>query len=144
MSTWFQIVITALVGIFGTYLTWLSYKRNKAELFHKLFTEFNARYNKLNNKLYQIINSEKEIKSLEGKTLDGLKMDYRNVAIDYFNLCAEEYLWNKKGYIDDDVWKAWQTGIMWWYNNSQIIRMVWAEEKDNSESYYLKHGESFL
>ena len=144
MSIWFQIIVPSLIGFFGLYFSLLTYRRNKAELFHKLFTEFNARYNKLNNKLYDILEFEKIHEVSQERTLDQEISKHKNVVIDYFNLCAEEYLWVKKGYIDQNIWKAWQSGIMWWYNNSQIIRKIWDEEKEFSESYYMKDGESFL
>jgi hypothetical protein len=35
----------------------------------------------------------------------------RNLVIDYFNLCAEEFLWYKKNRIPNDVWSAWKSGI---------------------------------
>ena len=31
----------------------------------------------------------------------------------YFDLCSEEFHLNKKGYIDEDVWKMWESGIQY-------------------------------
>ncbi|GAA5523311.1 hypothetical protein Asal01_03280 [Fodinibius salicampi] len=54
--------------------------------------------------------------------------------VDYFNLCAEEYLFKKKGYIPDDVWKSWENG-MEFYMKDDKIKHLWIKEK-KSESYY--------
>ena len=52
----------------------------------------------------------------------------------YFNLCGEEYLYFKKGYIYPEVWKAWHNGMMVYYQNMRI-RKLWSEEL-KSDSYY--------
>ena len=31
--------------------------------------------------------------------------------IDYFNLCAEEWIFREAGYIYDRVWKSWEAGM---------------------------------
>ena len=53
---------------------------------------------------------------------------------DYFNLCAEEYLYFKSGYIDQEVWNAWVKGMQLFAENSEI-RRVWQRELDQG-SYY--------
>src|SRR5436190_2837771 len=32
--------------------------------------------------------------------------------IDYFNLCAEEFLFQRLGYIYDEVWTSWRNGML--------------------------------
>jgi hypothetical protein len=68
----------------------------------ELFTEFNQRYDKLNDSLVSI---EKEGLTFEDLNEKKNKI-YRQDVIDFFNPCAEEFYWNQKGRIDPKVWKA--------------------------------------
>jgi hypothetical protein len=71
-------------------------------------------------------------------------MEYKNAVIDYFNLCAEEYFWFKKGRIDEKIWKSWQAGMKAWYKHDSIKRL-WKEETANGKmSYYLEKEEEFF
>jgi hypothetical protein len=92
-------------------------------LFKELFTEFNARYDKLNDCLMEIeeLGSAPEIK-------------HRQAVIDYFNLCAEEYLFFKQGYIVPEVWRSWCRGMIY-YMDREPFRSLWEKEK-TSESFY--------
>jgi hypothetical protein len=67
-------------------------------IFKELFTEFNNRYDKLNDPLNKIINGnpDEELTQIE-----------KIVLFDYFNLCGEEYLFYKQRHIHPDVWKSW-------------------------------------
>ena len=65
----------------------------------ELLTEFNQRYNNLNDDLQWI--------TLEGE----LNHSDRLKNIDYFNLCAEEYMWFRKSRISIEVWDSWVNGI---------------------------------
>ena len=64
--------------------------------------------------------------------------------MDYLNLCSEEYLWRKKGFIDKNVWESWQDGIQWWYDHSVLIQLVWKEEFKQKKSYYIDDNKSFI
>jgi len=57
-----------------------------------------------------------------------------NVLYDYFNLCAEEYLYYKSGYIDSNVWESWTQGMKIFTNDDEIKRL-WVHEIQ-SGSYY--------
>ena len=127
MSTWFQIVIAALAVIIPSILSFLSYKKGKAELFFQLFTNYNEKYSKLNDKLYLIIEKEATLK-VNQIQISSFKKDEINSIMDYLNLCSEEYLWREKGFIDKNVWESWQNGIQWWYNHSILIQLIWKEE----------------
>ena len=63
-----------------------------------------------------------------------LKKKHRETLDDYFNLCAEEYLYFKKGYIDKEVWQAWCNG-MWFFLQNERIRKAW-EDEEKTGSYY--------
>ena len=103
------------------------YKQHIEEtrLFHELFTDFNRRYDQLNDKLNKILDTPKERM---------LSSDEKQSLYDYFNLCAEEYLFYNAGYIDQAVWEAWRNGINT-YLRSEKIRSLLREEL-LSNSYY--------
>ena len=95
--------------------------------FTALFAEFNRRYDCMNgslNKLCEDLSSDKNLLSVEDKAL----------LYDYFNLCAEEYLYYQAGYIDEDVWKAWLSGMKFFADNAVIVEL-WKAEL-NTNSYY--------
>lgn len=142
--------IGTLVTVFLGLVVWYSTKKyNKTQidltndrLQKELFTEFNSRYDELNNYL-EIIVKSKTLKSFKKEK------DYDQLSCrlsDYFNLCAEEYYWYKKGRIDELIWNSWQTGMNSWYNNHPIIREAWEKELKNfgCQSFYLKEGERFF
>ena len=54
--------------------------------------------------------------------------------VDYFNLCAEEYMFYKLGYIREEAWQAWLEGMRHYYDNPQI-RELWDDEL-KQDSYY--------
>jgi hypothetical protein len=97
----------------------------ETQLFKELFNNFNARYDKLNaslNKIYEK-NNDEPFEEKEQEILD-----------DYFNLCAEEYLYFKREYIDLEVWQAWCNG-MWFFLKNERIRRLW-ENEEKTGSYY--------
>lgn len=98
---------TLLLGLLGSiatiYFGVLKLKIENDILFKDLFEKFNERYN---DDLNDLINK------LKSNPLKELTEDDRNIIIDYFNLCAEEFLWHKKKRIPNDVWKAWKAGIL--------------------------------
>jgi len=97
---------TALLATLGSIAT-IYYGSLKTQLdndvlFKELFNTFNSRYDARINDL---------INSLRTEGIRDLFPNEKNLIIDYFNLCAEEYLWMTKGRIPHDVWKAWKAGI---------------------------------
>ena len=105
-----------------------------------LFKEFNERYDKLNHSLHKIEKNCKKLSDLE----DSPKLAYK--LNDFFNLCAEEYFWYKKGRIDKDIWSAWSDGMNDWYNNVEVIQNAWEAEIKNRgyTSYYIKKKDDFF
>jgi hypothetical protein len=98
-------------------------KLQEMSLFKDLFTDFNRRYDALNERLTQVAAS--------GQAADPAA---RAVIVDYFNLCAEEYLWFSEGYIHRDVWRSWCAGMLV-YLHQEPFQSVWVEESSTS-SYY--------
>jgi hypothetical protein len=98
---------------------------DETKLFQELFVGFNERYNKLNARLNGIRFGPKE---------SDLSDHERDVLFDYFNLCAEEYLFYKAGYIDHSVWNSWRQGMCVFFKVPRI-RRLW-DEDSKTGSYY--------
>lgn len=139
-----SIIVTAILGGFGLLITIYynihSRKLENDKMNKELFTEFNGRYDKLNDYLYQIQEKCKNLGDLEKHP------DLRYKLNDFFNLCAEEYYWNKKKRIDEIIWKAWSDGMNDWYNSVPVIQEAWDDEiqKRGCKSYYIKKKDEFF
>jgi|ERR1700722_2782163 hypothetical protein len=98
-------------------------KLDELRLFKDLFTDFNRRYDEMNDKL-------ESIRSGNGRG----GAEVRNTLVEYFNLCAEEYLFFKEGYIHPEAWQSWCRGMVC-YLQDDGIRGAWNEEMTLG-SYY--------
>lgn len=109
-----------------------------------LFEKYNSKYDKLNGSLNEILNLNLE-NLLDIKEDENYNLYYATI-IDYFNLCAEQNFWYKKGRIDEDVWRAWSAGMNYYYNNSIAIKNMWQKEiaDEGYITYYLEKGECFF
>ncbi len=121
------LTVTAPIVAMLAGLTGFLYSRHSAQLtlFRELFREFNSRYDKLNDPLNEILKREPGQK---------LTSDDAKILFDYFNLCAEEYMYFHAGFIDARIWKAWTKGMLQFAKDPEI-RVLWHEEIA-SESYY--------
>lgn len=115
----FEFAIALLSAIFLTQ----KQKLEEIRLFSELFTEFTKRYDNLNGRIATI-------KSQKPPDQDKIEQ----ILDDYFNLCAEEYLFYKEGRILDSVWGNWCRG-MEEHLKSDIIRNYW-EKEQKENSYY--------
>ena len=106
-------------------------KLEQIVLFKELFTDFNKRYDGLNEKLNGILREDQHTE-LTPEQIDTL--------YDYFNLCSEEYLFYKQGFIYPEVWKAWCNGMKIFIKNKRI-REVWRREVHTDSYYGLKFPE---
>lgn len=97
------------------------------ELFHKLFTEFNARYDALNGKLEAMRARDTAVPLSSGE---------RDTFADYFNLCAEEYFFYSAGYIHQDVWRSWCNGMLYYLAHPRV-QEFWDKEVTTSSHYGL-------
>ena len=139
---------TIILGIIGIAIT-LYYSRHSKKLAHEqmlkqLFTEFNDRYDNLNNYLVEI---EKNYPTLELLEKAKNSAELKQKVIDYFSLCAEEFFWyHHKGRIDGIIWKSWNAGMNYWYNDVPAIKDLWELEiKANGKaSYYITDGHEFF
>jgi len=123
-KTW-QEWVGLLAFPFGFLVTVQKQKTEELELFERLFEKFNSRFNKLNGELNAIKDGPDDIP---------LTPPQRNLLFDYFNLCGEEYLFYRQGYIYPEVWQAWYNGMKIFRKNPRI-KKLWEEELA-TESYY--------
>lgn len=99
-------------------------KLEELRVFREIFKECNARYDVMNE----------DIAAIGRMAIADLTEKERSKVIDYLNLCGEEYLYFKRGYIEPSVWQAWNNGMKA-AASAQSIRSIWDAEKKTG-SYY--------
>lgn len=120
------------VDIFGTILILLttiyfslkSYFLEYDKFFKELFIGFNNRYNEINENLNSITNQTQ------------LNEEEKRKVIDYFNICSEEYMWDKRGRIPSGVYSSWEEGSLFHLRKPAIKEIMIFELKENRKSYY--------
>lgn len=118
---------TALAAVVASVLSvsFFAQQQKLAEmnLFKQLITEFTQRYDRINGTLEAI-----------GRAGRAHSPDEQQAVVDYFNLCAEEYLFFSEGYIHRRVWRSWCRGMLYYFEKAPF-RDLWATES-LTESYY--------
>jgi len=99
-------------------------KLEELRVFREIFKECNSRYDSMNEGLAAI----------SAKQTSDLTPVERSLVIDYLNLCGEEHLYFKRGYVDPSVWQAWHNGMKALVS-APSIRDIWEAEK-TTNSYY--------
>lgn len=141
-------ISTVVIGGVGLAITIIYNKHTRQiaqdQIFKELFTSFNARYDNLNNVLYEILEKCPQYIDYTSLPLDQL-LKYKRAMNDYFILCAEEFFWYKKGRIDEKVWRSWQIGMHKWYE-VHTIREEWLYEveKNGKASFYITDEDEFF
>jgi hypothetical protein len=117
-------VLLAIVSSFWALAFYFHWRHSADARFVKeLLTEFNDRYDRLGSDLQFAIwrrgdfENETELKFIR-----------------YFNLCAEEWLFWKAGYIYEEVWRAWKNGMKQYGRDPRVIAL-WKRE-EATDSYY--------
>ena len=118
-----EMLIALLTLVCGVFYFLNQQHLEKARFFKELVTEFNQRYDSMNNELFCIL----------GKS-EPFKPEQQRVFVDYFNLCAEEYLFYEAGYIYERVWNAWYNGMKQFGRDMRIVEL-WKQEIP-TDSYY--------
>lgn len=119
--------LLTVLGPLGALLIFFYQRHHSdAQVFLEKFREFNVRYDAMNEGLAAIV-----VRVHDGYPIDAKE---REQLVDYFNLCAEEFLLWKSGYIDHEVWKSWRAGMSF-YCKVPEIRDLWERELAQG-SYY--------
>lgn len=117
-----SVVVSAILGgSFGFFYFLQKQRIEDAAFFQKAFSDFNARYDGMNEKLSEVLST-------------GQVNSNRSSLIDYFNLCAEEYPLYKRGYIPLEVWDSWRAGMFQYWSLPEV-RGLWISETKTA-SYY--------
>ena len=135
ISKYFTSIILSLAAI---YLGWQQNKLNGYNTEKELFRDFNIRYSNLNNKL-------NELKRADMKLITDDPLLY-DAAMEFFNLCAEEYYWKKKNRISEEICKSWHRGMNSWLQQAPVLCELWESEMifSGPESYYIKDKYEFF
>lgn len=119
------------IGAFSAVFLIQKQKLEETRLFKELFLEFNSRYDRLNDKITDIKAKITDIKAEESPCE---KQQREKTLDDYFNLCAEEYLFYEEGRILKPVWGAWCRGMKE-HLKAKPIQDYWQKAQEEN-SYY--------
>ena len=125
LADW-KILLTVIGGLSSFFFFIQKQELEEAKFINELLVKFNHRYDDMNEKLDAIVKGNKDNRDFEAHEIYTL--------YDYFNLCGEEYLFYRRGYIYPEVWKSWVAGMKF-YHDSTRIKQLWAKEL-SSQSYY--------
>lgn len=122
--------VTTIATVVGAILS-LAYflqkqKLEELRLFRELFKEFNERYDEING----------DLACIAALNASEVTADHRLKVVDYLNLCGEEYLYYKRGYIEPSVWTTWLKGMQVLIS-SPAIGEIWNQEKTTGAYYDL-------
>ncbi len=118
-----EVLIAAVGGLWA--LAFYRHQRHAedAAFLKDLMEDFNTRYNEMNDELQSTLR-----KSGEFQEAQELRF------IDYFNLCAEEWVFKEMGYVPPRIWEAWENGMRQYGRDGRVARL-WEKERA-STSYY--------
>jgi hypothetical protein len=124
----FELLVTVVGTAAAIVLFLYGQHHQDTQMFVSLFEKFNARYDKLNEKLNAIVSRPAD---------SHLLPEHVNTLYDYFNLCSEEHLFYEAGYIDEIVWQAWLRGMKHFAKDASVMR-VWEQEIVAGSYYHFK------
>jgi hypothetical protein len=119
----YTLIATVTGAALGIFYFFQKQMLDESQLFEKLFTGFNERYGKIQSKLSHI----------HGGHLEDSE-EVETVLNEYFNLCAEEYLFYVEGRIHPRAWQAWCHGMLLQLKNP-LIHEYWGKLV-KSQSHY--------
>ena len=121
-----QALVVIVGGIISFTFTVQKQQLEEVHLFRDLFKEFNERYDKQNEVLNRIHQQPAD---------QPLTTEERDALFEYFNLCGEEFLYYKQGFIYQEVWESWYNGMKFFQDNNRI-KDLWDKESKKNASYY--------
>ena len=118
-----NVLLAAVGGLWALAFYLHSRHGEDARFAKELMREFNSTYGKISTELQDAIWSSEPFSRPS-------KLRF----IEYFNLCAEEWLFWKTGYVYEPVWNAWAWG-MHQYSSDPRVKTLW-EEEQKTNAYY--------
>ena len=119
-----EVFVSLVLTTVTLFISLINYYQNNDRFFKELFTDFNKRYDEMNEGLEKIQGEEK------------LNSQQHQLIIDYLNLCSEEYMWVRKGRIPFHIWESWKNGIKVHFQKTCIADIVRKERNLWKSSYY--------
>jgi hypothetical protein len=119
-----EILLGGIATLITMMISIINYYQTNDKFFKDLFKEFNSRYDAMNEYLNSLADNRPITEPKEKQKI-----------IDYFILCAEEYMWVKKGRIPIDIWLNWKFGIKE-HLQKEGVKKIYDEEIANGNSYY--------
>ncbi len=123
----FKVTSTVLGTFLSSFYFVQKQRLEEIRLFREIFSECNQRYESINDDINIII---------DGDNGSELTVKEKNCLDDYFNLCGEEFLYFKQGYIYPDVWASWLNGMKSIVDDKRI-NQHWGKEKESGSFYGL-------
>jgi hypothetical protein len=124
--SWENAVRLTVLGLPFTFVFFVQKQTlEETQLFKELFRDFNSRYDVINEDLNRIRTDN---------TSPTLSPKDRDTLYKYFNLCGEEFLYYKLGFISEEVWCSWKRGMESFLRCPRIW-MEWAQDP-GGDSYY--------
>lgn len=120
-----SVLVSLVAGLLGLAYFLQTEHRAQTQLFYQLFKDFNARYDTLNARLNTLLAAPQD---------QDFSKEAQDTLYDYFNLCAEEYLYYRAGYIDLMVWEYWKVGVREYLKHPRIKTLLASELE--TDSYY--------
>ncbi len=105
----YVVVIIAIITMLITAIAlWVTVSNFRKQLQLSFFADYTKRYQEIILNFPERINEKDfEISKLKSKERDKTLRYMRA----YFDLCSEEYYLWKKGNLDNNTWKEWESGI---------------------------------
>lgn len=119
-----ELLVALIGGLWAFAFFMKSRHAEDARFMKELLESFNKRYNDMNDDLRRIQREDQR----------PFTPDQEDKFVDYFNLCAEEWLFWRQGYVYAPVWKAWENGMKQ-YAKDERVQALWLKERKTG-SYY--------
>ena len=115
------IIVSVLTLIITTTALIVTIRHFKKQLQLNFFADYTKRYQEI------ILNFPEEINEADfriSQLPDDVRERTRRYMRAYFDLCSEEYYLWKKGNLDDETWREWETGIKFAFSKP-AFREAW-------------------
>jgi len=133
-------VVAIVVSVLSLFITAgaliLTILQFKKQLQLNFFAEYTKRYQEIILNFPEGINREDFKISEQPEDARDKTLRYMRA---YFDLCSEEYFLSRKGNIDDETWKEWETGIKFAFSKP-AFREAW-RTLDLDNIYYGKFSD---
>lgn len=133
-------LISVLIAIFSAIFLLQKHNWDKKKIYHELFSDFNRRYDTLNENMNRIkegklINMINIVLESDLSKPDEVQFYTTSVIYDYLNLCGEEYFWAGQKMLHPEIWDNWKKGIEYFINCPIVIKVIKMEiERYNSNN----------